>query len=39
MIGYAVDNGMLSSDATGQVRALTSTAAKSKERGAPTVEF
>jgi hypothetical protein len=39
VIGYPVDNGVLSSDATGQVRAVTSTATKSKERGAPTVEF
>ena len=38
VMGYAVDNGVLSSDATGQVRAVTSTATKSKERGAPTVE-
>jgi len=32
VIGYAVDNGVLSSDATRQVRRVTSTAAKSKER-------
>jgi integrase len=32
VIGYAVDNGVLSSDATRQVRTVTSTAAKSKER-------
>ncbi len=30
VIGYAVDNGVLSSDATRQVRTVTSTAAKSK---------
>jgi integrase len=32
VIGYAVDNGVLSSDATRQVRTVTSTAAKSKVR-------
>jgi integrase len=32
VIGYAVDNGVLSSDATRQVRTVTSTAARSKER-------
>jgi hypothetical protein len=32
VIGYAVDNGVLPSDATRQVRTVTSTAAKSKER-------
>ena len=32
MIGYAVDNGVLSSDATRQVRTVTSTAEKSKVR-------
>jgi integrase len=32
VISYAVDNGVLSSDATRQVRTVTSTAAKSKER-------
>ena len=32
VIGYAVDNGVLFSDATRQVRTVTSTAAKSKER-------
>jgi len=32
LIGYAVDNGVLSSDAMRQVRTVTSTAAKSKER-------
>ena len=32
VIGYAVDNGVLSSDATRQVRTVTSTAAKSKDR-------
>jgi integrase len=32
VIGAAVDNGVLSSDATRQVRTVTSTAAKSKER-------
>jgi integrase len=32
VIGYAVDNGVLSTDATRQVRTVTSTAAKSKER-------
>jgi integrase len=32
VIGYAVDNGVLSSDATRQVRTVTSTAAKSNER-------
>jgi hypothetical protein len=31
-IGSAVDNGVLSNDATRQVRTVTSTAAKSKER-------
>jgi integrase len=32
VIGYAVDNGVLTSDATRQVRTVTSTAAKSTER-------
>jgi hypothetical protein len=32
VIGYAVDNGVLSSDAMRQVRTVTSTAAKSKAR-------
>ena len=32
VIGYAVDNGVLSSDATRQVRTVTSTAAKSRVR-------
>jgi hypothetical protein len=32
VIGYAVDNGVLPSDATRQVRTVTSTAAKSKVR-------
>jgi integrase len=32
VIGYAVDNGVLSSDATRQVRTVTSTAARSSER-------
>jgi integrase len=32
VIGYAVDNGVLSSDATRQIRTVTSTAARSKER-------
>ena len=33
VIGYAVDNGVLSSDATRQVRTVTTTAARSNERG------